>query len=52
MTDFIAYADGMNDLIDISNIIKVPVERLVTVIEKLQEAKLISVENKDEVEYV
>lgn len=52
MTDFIAYADGTNDLMDISNIIKVPVERLVTVIEKLQEAKLISVENKDEVEYV
>ena len=52
MSNFIAYADGMNDLIDISSIIKVPVERLVTVIEKLQEAKLISVENKDEVEYV
>ena len=52
MSNFIAYADGMNDLIDISSIIKVPVERLVTVIEKLQEAKLISVEDKDEVEYV
>ena len=52
MSNFIAYADGMNDLMDISNIIKVPVERLVTVIEKLQEAKLISVEDKDEVEYV
>ena len=42
----------MNDLMDISNIIKVPVERLVTVIEKLQDAKLISVEDKDEVKYV
>lgn len=52
MSNFIAYADGMNDLIDISSIIKVPVERLVTVIEKLQEAKLISVEDKDEVKYV
>lgn len=52
MSNFIAYADGMNDLIDISSIIKVPVKRLVTVIEKLQEAKLISVEDKDEVEYV
>lgn len=52
MTDFIAYADGTNDLMDISSIIKVSVERLVTVIEKLQEAKLISVEDKDEVEYV
>lgn len=52
MSNFIAYADGMNDLMDISNIIKVPVERLVTVIEKLQGAKLISVEDKDEVEYV
>jgi len=37
---------------DISNIIKVPVERLVMVIEKLQEEKLISVKDKDEVEYV
>ena len=52
MTDFIAYADGMNDLIDISNIIKAPMERLVTVIEKLQEANLISVKDKDEVKYV
>lgn len=52
MTDFIAYADGTNDLMDISNIIKVSVERLVTVIEKLQDAKLISVEDKDEVKYV
>ena len=52
MSNFIAYADGMNDLMDISSIIKVPVERLVTVIEKLQGAKLISVEDKDEVEYV
>ena len=52
MSNFIAYADGMNDLMDISNIIKVPVERLVMVIEKLQEEKLISVKDKDEVEYV
>lgn len=51
MSNFIAYADGMNDLMDISNIIKVPVERLVTVIEKLQEEKLISVKDKDDVEY-
>lgn len=52
MSNFIAYADGMNDLMDISSIIKVSVERLVMVIERLQEAKLISVEDKDEVKYV
>lgn len=51
MSNFIAYADGTNDLMDISNIIKVPMERLVTVIEKLQEAKLISVKDKDDAEY-
>ncbi len=33
--DFIAYADGRNDLIDISNIIKVPVKRLCTIVDQL-----------------
>lgn len=41
MVDFIAYADGKNDLIDISNIIHVPVEVLVGIAEKLQENNLL-----------
>lgn len=41
MTDFIAYADGSNDLIDISNIIGVPVNELLTVIEKLEKVDLL-----------
>lgn len=41
MTDFIAYADGTNDLIDISNIIGVPVKELIPVIEVLKEANLL-----------
>ena len=36
MTDFIAYADGNNDLIDIGNIIGVPVEELVPIIKNLK----------------
>ena len=43
MSNFIAYADGMNDLIDISNIIKVPVQKLFSVIDKLWEVGLLSV---------
>jgi len=35
MLNFIAYADGTNDLIDISNIIQVPVRNLYPIIEKL-----------------
>lgn len=35
MTDFIAYADGENDLIDISNKINAPVHALLAVIKKL-----------------
>lgn len=41
MIDFIAYADGSNDLIDISNIIGVPVNELLTVIEELKESNLL-----------
>lgn len=41
MTDFIAYADGQNDLIDISDIINVPVKELLPIIKKLEECKLI-----------
>ena len=43
MSNFIAYADGMNDLMDISNIIKVPVQKLFSVIDKLWEVGLLSV---------
>ncbi len=43
LTNFIAYADGTNDLVDISNIIGVPVTKLVPVIEKLRKSRLINV---------
>lgn len=36
MTDFIAYADGRNDLIDISNIIGVSIKDLLPIVEKLK----------------
>lgn len=42
MTDLIAYADGTNDLIDISNIINVPVAELIPIIKTLKTAGLIS----------
>lgn len=35
MVDFIAYADGKNDLFDISNIIHVPIGKLILVMEQL-----------------
>lgn len=41
MTDFIAYADGTNDLIDISNIIQVPIDKLIPIVEKLTEYDLL-----------
>lgn len=41
MIDFIAYADGSNDLIDISNIIGVPVQDLLIVVEKLKQVGLL-----------
>lgn len=43
MTDFLAYADGRNDLIDISNIIHVPVEKLNAIAEKLMKNGIICV---------
>ena len=43
MTDFIAYADGTNDLIAISDIIGVPVRELLPIISKLEAAGLIAV---------
>ena len=42
MMNFIAYADGTNDLLDISNLIDVPVWELYPVADKLLEAGLIS----------
>ena len=41
MMDFIAYADGTNDLIDISNIIHKPVREIIPIAEKLLEAGLL-----------
>jgi aminopeptidase-like protein len=41
MINFLAYADGTNDLIDISNIIQVPVRQLYPIIDKLVAAGLI-----------
>lgn len=43
LTDFIAYADGHNDLIDISNLIHVPVDILIPIVENLLENELICV---------
>lgn len=41
MMDFIAYADGKNDLVDISNKIHVPVWELYPIIKKLRQANLV-----------
>ena len=41
LTNFIAYADGNNDLIDISDIIGVPIKNLLPIVEKLKTAGLI-----------
>lgn len=48
MTDFIAYADGNNDLIEISNIIKIPIQELIPIIRILTKKKLI---NKEGIKY-
>lgn len=42
MMNFIAYADGNNDLIDIANIIGVQAEELFEIIQKMKKAHLIS----------
>ena len=41
MMNFIAYADGSKDLIEISNTINVPVWNLYPIIEKLKNANLL-----------
>ena len=43
MMDFIAYADGENDLIDIANIIGVQAEELFDIIDQLVKVDLIEV---------
>ena len=43
MMDFITYADGDNDLIDIANIIGVQAEELFDIVDKLKAVKLIKV---------
>lgn len=42
MTDFIAYADGTMDLVDISEYIEAPIEQVVSVAELLLEKRLIT----------
>lgn len=46
MRDFIAYADGETDLLTVSEILQVPVETLIPVIDKLTEQGLVSLERK------
>ena len=41
LMDFIAYADGSNDLIDISDIIHVPVRELIPLVKRLKECCLL-----------
>lgn len=43
MMDFIAYADGTRDLVDISNLIKVPVDKLYPIIENLRKNDLLEI---------
>lgn len=43
LTDFIAYADGTNDLLEISNIIQQPVDVLIPIAEKLLANDLIEI---------
>ena len=43
MQDFIAYADGRNDLIGISNILDIPVDKLIPIKDQLMEHHLLDV---------
>ncbi|MCC8154757.1 MAG: DUF4910 domain-containing protein [Tannerellaceae bacterium] len=44
LTNFIAYADGRNDLIDISNMIAEPIDDLIPIVKNLMKAGLIETE--------
>lgn len=46
ISNFIAYADGKNDLIDISNIINVEIEKLLPLVEELKKTKLVKAVNE------
>ena len=46
LRDFIAYADGTNDLLDISEIIGVPAYNLIEIKDKLLQNKLLDIVNK------
>lgn len=48
MTNFIAYADGKNDLIDISNITNCPISVLIQIVDRLLENDLIEKREKNE----
>ena len=47
MTNFIAYADGKNDLVDISDLIGVKLSELIQIIEKMLEQNLICTEKSE-----
>lgn len=47
MRNFIAYADGNNDLIDISNIIKSPINQIIPVIKRLIQEELIDISENE-----
>lgn len=47
MVDFIAYADGKNDLFDISNLIDRPVQPLIEIVKRLLESRLLTIKNED-----
>lgn len=48
MVDFIAYADGKTDIIDISDKIEVPISELISVIKELNEAEFIKILKKQQ----
>lgn len=41
-TNFITYADGTNDLIDISNLINVPIDEIIPIVDKLIDKNLVT----------
>ena len=43
MQDFIAYADGRNDLIGISTMLDIPVDRLIPIKNQLLEHQLLTI---------